>query len=337
MSVAYILYVLTSESLDKFRLTLIVIAFSLGFEAVKQGYGGLILHPGGINTNELTQLGDNNGVAVGTLMLAAVFLGRARAATIPWEKRLHLFLMFGVLYRAISSYSRGGFLAAATLGMVMTIRSNQKLKVGVATLVVGVVIAAALPQQFWDRMSTMNVSQEEELDSSSAGRLHFWRVAVRMANSNPILGTGYLTYEKFYNEFDFSAGFYGKDRAVHSMWFGILAELGYTGLLLFISLFAMAVIDMGWVLKRARAGDLPMPFYHYAVALQGAFAACIVGGSFLPWQYTEMLYHCFALSMALRALAIRTISAATVSQKTGSPQPARSAFRPANAAARVPA
>ena len=50
-----------------------------------------------------------------------------------------------------------------------------------------------------------------------------------------------------------------------------------------------------------------MEFYHYAVAIQTAFASCVVGGSFLPWQYTEMLWHFIALTMALRLIAQRSL------------------------------
>ena len=51
------------------RVILIVISLSLGFEATKQGWGGLILHPGGRNDNSIPFLGDNNLVAVGMSML----------------------------------------------------------------------------------------------------------------------------------------------------------------------------------------------------------------------------------------------------------------------------
>jgi hypothetical protein len=41
------------------------------------------------------------------------------------------------------------------------------------------------------------------------------------------------------------------------------------------------------------------------VAIQAAFAACLVGGSFLPFQYNEILWHFVGLSMALRAIAMK--------------------------------
>ena len=66
-----------------------------------------------------------------------------------------------------------------------------------------------LPQSFWDRMETMNGRPKISCDTSSASRLHFWRVAVDMANDHPLLGVGYNAYNGVYNHYDFSVGFYG--------------------------------------------------------------------------------------------------------------------------------
>jgi hypothetical protein len=96
------------------------------------------------------------------------------------------------------------------------------------------------------------------------------------------------------------------------MWFGVLAELGYPALFIFILLFAFAFLGANKVLSLARSGAVPIEYYHVGVALQTALVACVVGGSFLPWHYTEMLWHFFALTMALRHLALKTAAANTV-------------------------
>ncbi len=308
IALAYVLYVLASESIEKLRLVMITIAFSLGFEAVKQGYYGLLLAPGGTNINELPHLGDNNGVAVGMLMLTMLFIALLRTSKGKWESRLYVFLIIGVLYRAITTYSRGAFLSLAAMTIVYVARSDQKLKAAIGALLIGSILLPVLPQRFWDRMNTITVS-EERMDDSSAGRVHFWRVAVRMASAHPLLGVGYNSYNRAYDRYDFSEGYYGRYRSVHSMWFGVLGELGYPALLLYIALFVLAFVGMSKVIALARAGHVPMDFYHMAVALQTGLVACVVGGSFLPWQYTEMLWHFIAMTMALRHLALKQASA----------------------------
>jgi putative inorganic carbon (hco3(-)) transporter len=310
--IGYVLYVLASEDAKKLRLAMVAIGFSLGFEAIKQGYMSLLLRPGRSNDNPLPQLGDNNGVAVGMLMLAALFIALSRTTTNKWEKRLHLFFLVGILYRAITTYSRGAFLALGAMTVVYIARSNQKFKAVLGALLIAAVILPVLPQRFWNRMSTMNVSSEEDLDSSSASRLHFWRVALDMAADHPLLGVGYNSYQLFYDQYDTSVGYYGIRRSVHSMWFGVLAELGYPALFIYIMVFGVAFVGMNRVMALARDGTVSPDFYHYAVALQTALVACVVGGTFLPWQYTEILWHYIALTMALRHLALKTAGATIV-------------------------
>src|SRR4029453_14503996 len=57
----------------RFRMVLLVIAFSLGFEAAKEGWAELLLNPGVRNINDVAFLGDNNGVAIGMLVLGSIF------------------------------------------------------------------------------------------------------------------------------------------------------------------------------------------------------------------------------------------------------------------------
>ena len=64
-------------------------------------------------------------------------------------------------------------------------------------------------------MSTITASAEER-DDSQDGRLHFWQVAVAMANDRPLLGVGHAGYQSAYDQYDWSDGRYKTSRAVHS-------------------------------------------------------------------------------------------------------------------------
>jgi hypothetical protein len=63
-------------------------------------------------------------------MLMLVPILTALAATSKWrlEKYFCYFLVVGVLYRAISTYSRGGFLAMIGLGLHYLLRTKRKLR-----------------------------------------------------------------------------------------------------------------------------------------------------------------------------------------------------------------
>jgi hypothetical protein len=53
----------------------------------------------------------------------------------------------------------------------------------------------------------------------------------------------------------------------------------------------------------AKRSETPAPLGHYATGLQSALIAFIVGGSFVSFQYNEMLWHVFGLTIALDHVA----------------------------------
>jgi probable O-glycosylation ligase (exosortase A-associated) len=338
--VSYLIFVLVTN-LVQFRTVLLVMAYSLCFEAAHQGWFRLVLNPGGRNDNHMVMLGDNNGVAVGMMMVVPLFIALARTSEHKWEKWLHYFMMVGVAYRGISTYSRGGFLAGGAVTLIYLARSERKLRSAVAAVVVVGALLSVLPEGFWTRMSTIPTSQEmveevaegdTETDGSMSGRLHYWRVAIDMAMASPLFGVGLNAYSRFYNQYDFSGGRYGGRRSVHSLWFGILAELGIPAFLLFVLMLVLAVGACGSVARQSRRGELPRDFYSFAVALQTGFGALIVGGTFLAFQYTEILWHFVGLSMALRAVAMETAAAAVPCQVDAHSAEISSGFQPARAA-----
>jgi probable O-glycosylation ligase (exosortase A-associated) len=296
------------QSAADLRLILIVISLSLGFEAVKQGWGQLILNPGQKNDNWIPFLGDNNLVAVGMAMLLPI-VGALGATSTGWRKRAFQFMSIGVLYRGLSTYSRGGFLSIGVVTAMWFWRSEHKVKTLAAVTIAAILIMPVLPQQFWDRMSTI-AAPADERDESQQGRLHFWQVAVAMANDRPLIGVGHRGYEPAYNTYDFSEGRFEQNRAVHSAWFGVLGELGYPGLLLFVAIIVSSLLTCRRVRLAARRGEIPGPLGPYAIALESSLIAFMIGGSFVSFQYCEMLWHYFALTIALERVALAEMATA---------------------------
>jgi probable O-glycosylation ligase (exosortase A-associated) len=317
---------------ERLRLVFVVIAASLSFEGAKQGWAQMILNPGAVNANPSPFMGDNNGVAVGMLMLIPVLT--ALIATSRWkiEKYIARFLLVGDLYRAISTYSRGGFLAAIAMGLHYLLRTKRKIRSLLAVGIVVAIIYPVLPDAFWNRMSTIRTAAEatspEQRDWSSAGRLHFWDVALVMANDHPWLGVGFNSYNFLYDRYDFSGGEFGKGRAVHSAWFGMIAEVGYVGLGIFLVLFVRAFY-VNWHARRLakRRPDMAN-LVAYGTALETAMVVFAVGGSFVPHQYNEMLWHFVALTIVIDRLVRERIAqpVATTTVAVAAPAPVRLGF-----------
>src|SRR5262245_45685902 len=198
--VGYLMLVLVDD-FPKFRMVLLVIALSLGIAEARQGWIYMVTSPGWPNTNPLPFLGDNNGVAVGMLMLVPIFALLAQTTPRKWARSFYWFLLIGVLYRALSTHSRGGFLASCFLGGIYWLQARQKIRTLVVLLAIMVIVVPNLPDTFWTRMDTINTSSEE-YDESALGRLHFWQVALNMAQAHPILGVGFNAFNIAYDKYD---------------------------------------------------------------------------------------------------------------------------------------
>jgi putative inorganic carbon (HCO3(-)) transporter len=305
VAVISVLIIALVNTEERFRLTLLVITFALSFEGAKQGWAYLVLMPDQANSNSLEILGDNNGVAIGMLMLSAVILALFQTARTKSQKGLFGFLLIGTLFRSLTTFSRGGLLAFAAMCVVYWWRSQHRIRTGIVVGTLAGALLMLLPPQYWSRMDTIG-SDREEMDASAAGRLYFWEVARRMANDRPFLGVGTSGFQASYNEYDESGGAYGVGRAVHSTWFGILADQGYVGFLLFLSLLVSAFRACNGVRRRA-AVHPDGPMLAYAAALQTALVTVAVGGTFLSYHYVEILWHFMALAFALRTIAERTL------------------------------
>ena len=305
--IAYFMFCLV-DNLKQFRIVLLVMLLSVGFESVKQGWGTMIRNPGAINENPIPFLGDNNMTAVGLLMLVPLAVAFSQSFTKFRYRGFFCFFAIGTIYRALSTYSRGGFLMFGALAATYWVRTRQKMTILFGLVVVGTLILALLPPAFWDRMYSIT-----EYEEAASGRLHVWKVALTMSAENPWFGVGFQGFEGSYNDYDFSLGEFGEARAVHSSWFGLIADLGYPGLILFVILYLQALRCCRSIqVEAAKHPDSKewTEMRYYAVALESALWAFIVGGTFLNMHYNEMVWHYLVFTMILERLARAKLAAA---------------------------
>jgi probable O-glycosylation ligase (exosortase A-associated) len=313
--ISYLIVVLVTTR-ERFRTTLVVIALSLGLECAKQGWVNLFIAPGAKNDNSIAFLGDNNGVALGTMMLVPIIVALAQTATRRWEKYAYRFIAVGVFMRGLTTYSRGGFIAAAVLGMFVLVRSQHKFRALVGVLAIVGLVWAVMPQDYWSRMNTINASDDQR-DESAAGRLHFWKIAVVMAKAKPLTGVGLNGFAASYSKYD-PATPYGEFRQSHSTWFGVLAELGAPGLGIFVMNLVMAVASC-WRVARSKFDSGNRELVSYANALFTSLFVFMAGGTFLSGQYSEMFWHFVGLSTALSVVAFSKVEATSPSMASARP------------------
>jgi O-antigen ligase len=202
-------------------------------------------------------------------------------------------------------------LAAAGL-LFMLLQRRRALVLVVVALGFFAYQLVPVPESFVDRMNTIT-TYEEVQDESALGRLHFWRVAMRMVEDEP-LGVGFRNYEANYDRYDPSAGAYGTRRSVHSVYFQALAETGYLGAAIFAALLSYAF----WITVRVRfkARRLPAETAKFFVTSSNALIASLVafaiGGAFAAEMLNELNWFIFGLVAALDRLSQKAHSATTV-------------------------
>jgi len=295
--ISYLITMLV-DSEKKLRITLIVVSLSLGLEGAKQGWAQLVLNPGATNNNPHPMLGDNNGVAAGMLMLVPILAALYQTTERKLIKYGFAFLAIGVIYRALSTYSRGAFLAFLVMCLIYWLRSEHKIRTIFVVVLISALLLPVFPQAFWDRMNTITVDEDEDREGSSAGRIHFWGVAWEIAKDKPLFGVGHNAYKNAYNSYDFSRGRHGTGRAAHSTWFGILSEWGFPGMALFLGIYFYSIFLCVKTRSRCKNNPEYKSLMTYSNSIGISLVTYSVGATFLSAQYNEMLWHFFALAVA---------------------------------------
>jgi len=263
-----------------------VIALSLAYYGVK---GGIFTIATGGNYHvwgpSNTFIGGNNEIALALVM------------TIPLIRYLHLqteqrwvrlglaaaMILSGVA--AIGSQSRGALLAMLAMGLLLWIKSRNKIVTGVYLAVAVIILALVMPQSWYDRMNTIGEYQD---DASALGRINAWHTAFNVAKDR-VTGGGFemFDYRTFYQ--------YAPDpyrvHDAHSIYFEVMGEHGFVGFILFITLGVMTWIRAHQIIKRNKYHPEHKWASDLAAMTQVSLVGYATGGAFLGLAYFDLPYH----------------------------------------------
>lgn len=240
-------------------------------------------------------LGDPNDLALVLLYPMAFAIASFLEQSLSKFERLFSFTTFSILlYAILATQSRGGllgFLAVISLFAYNRIRSKILLFSGGVISVIILFLVAGISER------SSGGAAEAGIDESAMGRLYAWEAAWNMALDNPILGVGINNF--YYNYFYYSPHWDGLNHAVHSTWFGVLAESGFVGLILFVSLIVSTLLMSLKMLKTAN-DEHHTPGIRVALnAAPAGIIGFIVSGTFLTQGFIWAIYLQVALVIAL--------------------------------------
>ncbi|MDP1643967.1 MAG: putative O-glycosylation ligase, exosortase A system-associated [Thiobacillus sp.] len=263
-----------------------VIALSLGFYGVKGGIftivnGGAyrVQGPAG------TFIGGNNEMALALVMTIPLIRYLHLQETRHWIKIGLASAMVLTGVAAIGSQSRGGLVAMVAMGLFLWLKSRNKIVTAIYMAIAVGILASVMPQEWYDRMSTINTYQE---DQSAQGRINAWHTAFNVAKDR-ITGGGFEMWQppvfRQYAPDPFNV------RDVHSIYFEVMGEQGFIGFALFMLLGLMAWIRAQQIIKRYKKDPDNKWASDLSAMIQVSLVGYATGGVFLGMAYFDLPYH----------------------------------------------
>ena len=281
-----------------------IIVVSLGYFGFK---GGMftIMH-GGLNTVQgppASFIADNNALALALCMTIPLMRYLQLHST---RKFVRVGLGISMLLTGISvlgTYSRGGFIALVVVAGALFLKSRGRLAVILVVIAVGFVAGHFMPAKWTERMGTLQSASQTD---SGETRVQSYRFAANVALHNPLFGGGFDDYLSV-TLWQRYAPEGSTPRAIHSIYFRVLGEHGFPGLILFLALLFVSWRNCSQVRKRTGSIADMKWLFDLASMVQVSLVGYMAAGTFLPMPYFDLSLQLMALSAVLTEYCKREI------------------------------
>ncbi|MBE9520947.1 MAG: putative O-glycosylation ligase, exosortase A system-associated, partial [Proteobacteria bacterium] len=202
---------------------------------------------------------------------------------------------------AIGTQSRGALVGMAAMGTFLWLKSRNRIFTLLSILVVVGALAVIMPQEWYDRMSTIEAYEE---DKSALSRINAWWMAFNIASTR-ITGGGFEAFVPW------AIRHYAPDPSMgadaHSIYFEIMAEHGFIGFTMFM-LLALFTWSTGSRIRRLAkhrsetrwAADL-------ASMVQVSMIGYAASGAFLGLAYFDLYYTLIAIMVVCKLVVMEEI------------------------------
>jgi O-antigen ligase len=235
-----------------------------------------------------------------------------RAGSRLWFRLLAILAVVLFVVMIAQSGSRGGFLGFCAV-MLYTLFRHRQISVGrriLALTLAGVTLGVVGTASFWDLMGTILNPQEDYnwSGNSASGRMEVWKRGVGYMLAHPATGVGVANFGVAEGQSDLNRRRVQEGKgyrwaAPHSIYVQTGAELGVTGIGLFLLLIAGAIAAMRRIERTPPSARGPPPLAPaVAQALLGSMVGFLVAGAFLSMAYSDMFYALLGMMLGLAKL-----------------------------------
>jgi putative inorganic carbon (hco3(-)) transporter len=287
------------QTKKELRWLMLLIVFSIGFYGLKGGVfslltGGrsLVLGP----PNSFIASNNPLGLALNMVIPICLYLGRLESKRyLKWS--LYATAGFSVI-SVVFTYSRGALLGL--IAVVVLLAAKSRFRIGLV-FVLAVFLGVAFwiaPEKWFARQET---TLEYQQDASAVSRLNAWQFAWRIALRHPFTGLGFRCHTpRLYAEYFPESR---TDNDFHSIYFGMLGEHGFPGLLLFLLLLLACLAKLRGIRRATRETEYAAWYASYTVMIEISIVGYIVSGTFLAMQYFDLFYTLVAVVIILDRFA----------------------------------
>ncbi len=237
--------------------------------------------------------------AVEMLIFSPLAMGFVIALRSHWsrnKKWLMYFLPLSGIASIIGSSSRGGQLGLLAIALWLVIKSKKRLKAVMVVFILVSLFVLLLPAKEMHRFDNMGN------DKTSLQRLAYWQFGLDIMNKYPVLGIGYYNWED-YSLFMKPEGMgpLKLNELPHNIFIQAGAELGYTGLVVFIMMIIIAFIYN--ISTRRMMRDTNNFIFHLSYGLDAGLIGFLVSGFFVTVLYYPFFWVQYAMIMSVHSIA----------------------------------
>ena len=272
-----------------------VIVLSIGFFSVKGGIFTVLT--GGAHRvwgPSTSYISENNALAVATLMIIPLMYYLYTVTPNKWIKYALLGAIVASTASVVGSQSRGALIAIVAVGGFFWLKSRAKIVSGVLILVLAAAGWNFMPESWHDRMGSI---QNYEEDNSAMGRINAWMYSINVA-SDRLTGGGLESWSE--ETFAWYAPNPEDVFAAHSIFFSMLGDHGWPGLILFLLILFICWRYLNQVIRSTRKQPEYAGQNTLARMLQVSLIAYMSGGAFLSLAYFDLPWHMIAIAILLK-------------------------------------
>ena len=262
-----------------------IMVLSIGFYGFK---GGIFTIAGGGEQRVWGPPGGfiegNNEIGLALVVVIPLMNYLRAVATRGWIRWGLLALMALSATAALGTQSRGALLAVFAMGLMLWIQSKQKIRAAIFMISLATVLLALMSLSWETRMRTII---DYDQDSSAMGRINAWKMAFNLAN-HQLFGGGFEMYSS--EVFARYAPIPEDIHAAHSIYFQVLGEHGYIGLILFLLIWFFTFRTAGKVRAEAQKRPETQWLESLVAMCQVSLIGYAVGGAFLSLAYFDLPY-----------------------------------------------